>query len=205
MSGKRNSALYFFFSFSFLRGKEMRKGDSKFSFLFHFLFIQERKKKRKTEEGKDISVSLPFFISLVWKSRKKYRNFYLFSLAFLLRSKGDRNWNGFFSYFLSVWGEGKEGRNVSILFPLFVLPWKKRNGKQRRKKIRISRSLHSIFLFNKRREKRKNDCISSFFHFRYGNVAGMKNRNFYLFSCPFSASLSYLERGIEGEREEGKI
>lgn len=33
----------------------------------------------------------------------------------------------------------------------------------------------------------------------------MKNRNFYLFFCPYFSSLSYLERGIEGEREEKEI
>ena len=96
-------------------------------------------------------------------------------------------------------------RKFLFYFLSFFRHKRKRNGKQRRKKIRISRSLHSIFLFPKKKKKKKNDCISSFFHFRYGNVAGMKNRNFYLFSCPFSASLSYLERGIEGEREEEKI
>ena len=59
-------------------------------------------------------------------------------------------------------------RKFLFYFLSFFRHKRKRNGKQRRKKIRISRSLHSIFLFNKRREKRKNDCFSSFFHFRYG-------------------------------------
>ena len=33
----------------------------------------------------------------------------------------------------------------------------------------------------------------------------MKNRNFYLFSCPYFAFLSYLERRKEGERAEKEI
>ena len=45
-------------------------------------------------------------------------------------------------------------RKFLFYFPSFFRHKRKRNGKQRRK-IRISRSLHSIFLFNKRKEKEK--------------------------------------------------
>ena len=110
-----------------------------------------------------------------------------FSLFFLSKRKNRR----------------KNHAKISFLFSLLFSSQKKKKRKieeEENKNFSVS-SLH--FPFPKKEEK--NDCISSFFHFRYGKVAGMKNRNFYLFSCPFSASLSYLERGIEGEREEEKI